>query len=226
MPSSTVQPPKFAEIPPDNWTFSADASATVRAALLNAPAYPDIVEQIAEMASLVSFKRERSKRDPDYFRLSATLRCRSPSPVTLFHSAATGYRAQYFSDIGLGERANRYAVEVLGGVLLGLIGLSPKRTCTEPWLDRTLADSDAKVWIHQGTWLRSPRPPDKLLRIERWTIEAAQDRASRKRARYAQLVPRDEDRIDFKGGFVRLDGTSLGTYKPDRSNHIHEQGFT
>jgi hypothetical protein len=126
----------------------------------------------------------------------------------------------------MGEQANRHAVEVFGEVLLRFIESEPKRTCTEPWLTHTLKDADAKAWIHQGRWLRSPRESDKLLQVKRWNVEIAHDKDSRKRARFAQLVPRTEDRIDVKGGFVSLDGTSLGTFKPDRSVHIHEQGFT
>ncbi len=47
-----------------------------------------------------------------------------------------------------------------------------------------------------------------------------------KRAGYSQLTPWLENRIDFKGGFVSLGGELFGTLKPNRAQHIHENGFT
>jgi len=209
------------------WRVSEQAPSDQRSLLVNGPDFAEIVRSIKDSVfEPITYRREQSKEHRGYYRLCATLTCRSALPIALFHSAATGYRAQYFLDPRLGEQANRFAAAEIGAVVMGQIASAPKRTCADPWLQATVGDDEAKVWIHQGRWLRSPKRSDKLLHVTRWAVDHAQDLYSRKRRRYAQLVPWTENRLEFKGGFATLDGRPLGTLKPDRTRHLHEEGFT
>jgi hypothetical protein len=126
----------------------------------------------------------------------------------------------------MGEAANRFAVECIGRSVWEFAKLHPKRSCPVSWMRATVEDEDAKVWIHQGQWLRAPSLAKRLLRVERWQEHASSDKCTRKRARWSQLTPADEDRIDLKGGFVALEGEPLGSLKPTRSMNINQHGFT
>jgi len=147
--------------------------------------------------------------------------------VDLFHNSARGYRAQYYSSIKAGERANVYALRSLAARVVELSQAAPKRTCPPNFIARSIASSHAKLWIHQGLWLRHARSRDSELFVSRWLErQRSTDAKQRKKARWAALAPRTECRIDIKGAYFRLDGKSLGTLKPGRSSDIHYLGFT
>ena len=56
---------------------------------------------------------------------------------------------------------------------------------------------------------------------------ASEDKKRRKMARWATLVPQQEDAIDIKGTFLTIDGEPLPfNPKQGRSKQIHELGFT
>jgi len=189
-----------------------------RTHLLQGPNYEQIIRDLADTVHVVKYRRERCCGNRDYFRLNATLKCFSPVHVDLFHSSAAGYRAQYYIAPAMGEAANRFAVECIGRSVWEFAKLHPKRSCPVSWMRATVEDEDAKVWIHQGQWLRAPSLAKRLLRVERWQEHASSDKCTRKRARWSQLTPADEDRIDLKGGFVTLEGEPLGSLKPTRSD--------
>jgi hypothetical protein len=196
-----------------------------RRSLLGGLGYEQIISEIAASAQLLTYRRERCRTDHKYFRLNATLGCCSRH-VDLFHNSSAGYRAQYLLSIPEGERANCYAVSQIGGRVCPLIRSSLKRTCPDAWVKATVEDSAAKIWIHQGRWLRGQARADRMLSVERWREDCAPDADTKKKARWSQLTPEFEDRIDLKGGFVTMEGESLGSLKPARSKNINRHGFT
>ena len=217
---------RFQHVSPEDWLISSTADALRTKSLLCSPSFNSIVSLILSSIVSVKFARQRCKGDQNYFRIVATIECSSFAVVDMFHNSSSGYRAQYFLSTELGDFANRYIVQKIGERLHSELISTPKRSCSSAWADASIQDPDAKVWIHQGRWLRYQSNADKLLHVDRWRTDHAKDQKSIKRARYSQLAPASEKYIDFKGGFVSLDGRSLGTLKPDRALHIHRNGFT
>jgi hypothetical protein len=194
--------------------------------LLRGASYEEIIARLAREAVIANHKRERAKSKPRYFRALLTVQA-SSSVVDLFHNSACGYRAQYWAGVKNGERANAYALEQLAPRLLELLKAVAKRTCPPDWVEKSIAHLDAKVWIHQGLWLRHAKKDHYLLHVDRWGRQrASTDAQRRKRATWASLIPDLETRIDVKGAFLTLTSEPLGTMKPTRAHDIYELGFT
>jgi hypothetical protein len=222
---SQSQQTAFQRVAAGDWNLAVSDAKRLEY-LLRGPDYADIIGQVFRSVTTVTYKRERLRKDHRFFRLTATLTCSSPIPVDLFHNSAAGYRAQYYLAPGLGDSANAFAVAILSRLIVAELRTHPKRSCPPTWANASIGDSDAKVWIHQGHWLRAPDRACKQLHVVRWREQPLSTGEDRKRARYSQLTPCSEDRIDFKGGFVSRDGALFGTLKPSRAPHIHENGFT
>jgi hypothetical protein len=172
---------------------------------------------------IVSLKRARLRDYPRYHRVEITLELKA-TIVDLFHNSAAGYRAQYYYRVKTGEWANQYVIRKLCPGVLQLLVDRGKRTCPVWWVERSLAHPEAKLWIHQGSWLRHARKSDGRLRIRRWL---AYKWAEKHKDLWSSLAPGDETRIDIKGAPVALDGTPLSTsLKPTRGQQIHDAGFT
>ena len=217
----------FATISSATWRLNRNVPAKRRDLLQKCPSYENIVETAVEEAHLLLHKRERAKSNTKFFRAVVILQV-GPETVDLFHSSASGYRAQYYASVGLGERANVYALKHLVPRILDMLKTREKRTCPRRWLEMSLSSKDAKVWIHQGRWIRHAKATDRVLNVERWVHEqvCCPDPDRRKKARYAALAPSAEWRIDIKGAFFTLAGEPLGTLKPTRAWDIHDLGFT
>jgi hypothetical protein len=224
MPDSSQTETSFCRVPSNLWFVRTD-ERTVLEALLDAPPFDQILETLASSIDSVIFSRERCDENHKYFRVSATITFSSAHAVRLFHSASTGYRAQYFCHPETGESANRFALHRLCPSVLSAISMKPKRSCALPWARLSLADESAKVWIHQGSWARWRENRIKLLHIDRWRSALPVGKDA-KRLRLSPLVPDQETRIDVKGGFVSLAGKPLGSLKPSRPIHIHTLGFS
>jgi hypothetical protein len=193
---------------------------------LNSPAFDEIIEGIAQSAQLIRYRREQNKHNHNYFRVNVTLRCPDNRLIDLFHSSATGYRAQYYLDPALGEWANKRAIDSVAPRLFDLVGAVPKRTCADDWCASSIYDDSSKIWIYQGRWFRSPSYLDRLLEIERWDADHAADKTAKKRCRWSELAPFSEDRLNIKGGWISLKGRRLPSLKPQRSRNINENGYT
>jgi hypothetical protein len=193
---------------------------------LSSPGYERIIKRIASEAHIATHRRQRAERRPNYFRVYVKLRCRAET-ISLFHSSRSGYRAQYYSSVAGGEKANRFALAVLvpriGELLIG----KEKRGCSWSWMETSLLDPAAKLWIYQGHWLRANARRERNLFVQRWLrVQADGDKQRRKRARWAMLTPSSEVCLELKGGFVSLSGMPLGSLKRTRSRDLHELGFT
>jgi hypothetical protein len=130
--------------------------------------------------------------------------------------------------VELGETANRLALDELSPRVVPLIqshGMKPLRSSI---LDRSLQHPAAKIWIHQGLWLRHARREDRVLRVACWHFQLnSQDKRRRKLARWACLAPQHEASIVLKGGFVFPNGQPwLGPPDKQRSEELHLCGFT
>src|SRR5207247_2371391 len=139
------------------------------------------------------------------------------------------YRAQYYKSVRMGEKANKLLVSALMPLVLKWLARTPKRTCSLDWVRESLSRPSAKVWIHQGHWLRYSNNAERCLSAKRW---ANQDPASlckcqKRKLRYGGLCPARETRINLMGAFLTLvDNPSEFVVKSDRGRDIHEFGFS
>jgi hypothetical protein len=211
---------KFVRLPRRVWKLSGDFSR------FSSPAYEEIIGRIVREAAISAHRRERARHRPKYFRARVILQCSSKS-ISLFHNARSGYRAQYYSSIARGERANQFALAALVPQVKRLLQDQAKRTCPWSWMRRSLLDASAKVWIYQGRWLRTNSRRDRKLLVDRWMRAQRTETGSRRmNALRSMLTPASETRIELLGGFMSLDGARLGSLKDSRSKELHELGFT
>lgn len=219
---------RFVCISQREWRLSDKLDGGRRKRLLSGPPLEEIVELMANSATVSSHKRERCRSYPQYYRVVIALKIDSEI-VDLFHNSACGYRSQYYRSVKHRQRANDYAVKTLVPRIVQLLTGHAKRTCPLCWVRKSLSNVDAKLWIHQGCWLRCARHGDRILQVKRWLAKQhpCQDPSRRKKARWSSLTPKEESQIDFKGAFLTLDGKPLGrSLKPTRGKDIHECGFT
>lgn len=216
----------FVHISDTEWRLSETLDLQRRNWLQRSPPYEQIVRNLLRGLSRAKVAREHSKDIPGYSRAVVTLEVDSAA-LDQFYSSASGYRAQYYASPALGTVANRFALDVLLPRVELLVTDLNKSTCPARWVTQSLRDSDAKLWPHQGIWLRYARNSDKGLLVLRW-LDRQQDPTKKIRTRAARsmLTPANETNLDLKGGFLSLTGQPLGTFKPDRAQHIHELGYT
>lgn len=190
---------------------------------MHAITFSSLVRRIVGGFTILSHKRARLRDYAGYYRAEVTLEV-DAAIVDLFHNSAAGYRAQYYHSVKNGESANEYAVRQLVPRVMQLLGGVRKRTCPACWVRRSLLHPEAKLWIHQGPWLRRPKKTDRQLGVRRWL---AYKWKKKHKQHWPSLIPRNETRIDLKGAPLRLDGTPLPKcLKPNRGQQICEAGFT
>jgi len=210
----------FIQIPANEWRLGGCMST------LASPEYERIVKRLVREARLINHWREKAKSNHEFFRIRITLVCSSEA-ISLFHNANTGYRAQYYSSIARGERANTFALNAMASRICELLNGSEKRTCPLWWIKKSLLDPAAKIWIHQGIWLRSPKREIQNLEVTRWlSMQTTTDKDRQKKAKWSMLTPYNESRLELMGGFLSKSGKSLGSLKESRSKDLHELGFT
>lgn len=216
----------FVRVSESEWNLSQQLAPNRRRQLLDAPPYEQLVEGLMRQMSLVKVARERSRDTPGYFRAVVILRV-CATALDLFYNGASGYRAQYYQAADLGTFANRFALDRLLPAITAAVAAANKRTCPAAWVEKSLCDTDAKLWPHQGIWLRYARRADQNLLVERWLARRDDpDKKLRKRAKRSMLTPADERLLELKGGFLSPVGAALGTFKPKRSQDLHELGYT
>jgi len=148
--------------------------------------------------------------------------------LDLFFNACTGYRAQYYEAEEVGVAANRMAVDAMLPALISQAIYPRTRKPAEDLARASLEAKAAKLWIHQGPWLRLCRRAERVLAVPRWQIGlTSEDRRTRKLARWGSLVPATEARVVVKGAFI-LDGrpAALGKTPHVRASELHTLGFT
>jgi hypothetical protein len=211
----------FTRIPESEWVIHPSVAWQRRRFLLRGLSFEEIVQRIVQSANCVRILKNVAKANPAAKRAVVTLQM-PPSLVDAFHNSAAGYRAQFYKSPTLGESANRYAIDALQQRILAAAKPSGRG-----WLRASLGTVDAKLWIHQGLWLRWERRADRNLLVSRWL--ASQNCLSRKGyplANWAILTPAAEQVIEVKGGFVEPSGGCLPPQKGRRASQLHRCGFT
>jgi hypothetical protein len=214
----------FVRVPSDQWRIHESGRTT--STLQSGPEYEEIVRLIASTAIVLDYQRQGrrglARQNRVILRFAVDKRL-----VDLFHNAATGYRAQYYASPELGDEANTLVVRALAARAATILAGHSKRTCRLDWLKASLEQPSAKVWIHQGVWLRHARRSAEQLRVERWYRHRHdQDVAIRRRVRWGSLLPDSEGSLEVKGAFLDDQGAALESLKPDRARELHEYGFT
>jgi len=206
------------------WQLHPRVRGSRRLRLLRGTSFGRIVQSILEQAAIASHKREKLGRG--YYCAVVILEM-DAALVDLFHNSAAGYRAQYYGGTQKGESANKYAIRSLSSRIIKLLNSRQKRTCPPGWLEKSILHPEAKLWIHQGRWLRLAKHSGRNLLVRRWLNQPRTPRRERKLRRWASLTPRDETRIDLKGAPIRLDGRPrTKSLKPNRGRDIHLFGYT
>ena len=202
------------------WQLTGDMSQ------LPSPGYERIIRRVASEVDIAAHHRERGRWKANCFRACVKLKCRAET-ISLFHSSRSGYRAQYYSSVAGGEQANRFALALLVPRVGELLRGKLKRGCSWSWMEKSLLDPTAKIWIHQGPWLRVNARRDRSLFVKRWVkAQADKHKNRRKKARWAMLTPCSGVCSELKGGFVSPSGMPVGFFKETRSRDLHELGFT
>ncbi len=139
---------RFVHVSPGIWQLTGDMSQ------LSSPGYERIIHRVAREVDVAGYRRQRAQRKAKCFRACVKLKCGAET-ISLFHNSRSGYRAQYYSSVASGEKANRFALAVLVPRIGELLRGKEKRGCSWPWMEKSLLDAAAKIWIHQGAWLRA-----------------------------------------------------------------------
>lgn len=187
--------------------------------------FEQLVTELLEHVYISDHKRQRSD-DGKHYRV--ILKLEVPCEIIdEFHNSAFGYRAQYYQNKNLGERANKFVVDKLVAAILKT-NIIWKRTINSAWLRLSLEGLDTKVWIYQGMWLRRKNTGDRNLLVERWQNNKGTNifNDTDKKIVWGSLTPREEHRLILKGTFITLQGASAEPKKIGRSSELYELGFT
>ena len=147
---------QFIHLDDTEWCFSERVLASHKRRLLESPDFPELIEQISARLKIDCLKRNEKKDKKGYFRIIVTIKL-PPKIVDLYFNSASGIRAQYYKSIKKGEQAEQYAHKKLIPVILKKLDCVTKRTCPIDWINKSLNHKFAKLWIHQGLWLRHHR---------------------------------------------------------------------
>ena len=215
----------FSNVADATWAFRDVKPA--RMARLRQYQFTEIVDMIAQTATLVSFRMERGKPglaysgrrrpvvtvrvDPqvaDLFQLQP----RAARPVPSERENRTGRDPICREDLRQSDRGSAIA--------------SNKHARHIDAIMASLEHKYAKAWIYQGTWLRSyPRTEGRLM-VALWS-GSRMDARRRKLARWASYLPSEEGRIQFKGAWMY--GASVlddGATSLKQSTEIHDCGYS
>jgi len=218
---------EFHVIPAKAWNLHRPIARDQQSAVNT---FEQIVDSIKKKATVRVHRRERKKKSLEgpHYRVRIKLKV-DRKAVDLFHNSRAGYRAQYYYSITNDERANRYFIRQLCPRVVDLLKKTHKRTCPPSLIQASLLGQYTKVWINQGSWVRTARHHDRLLKPKRWAEKNGKNLEKRQRTllRWGSLAPQTETCIDLIGTFVTLKGRPIKkNHKLNRSMEIHEYGFT
>ena len=216
----------FGRVPEDEWRIGTNVELGRKQRLLETD-FGTITDEVSRQLHLAYFKRERLREHSEAFRVVLTV-CLPAKVVDELHNGAGGYRAQFYLGVSQGERANRHLIDRMLPVLQSACRDEHKRGCPWSFVEASLSGTDAKVWIHQGDWLRRKRHSDRNLMTPRWLQNSeSMNLRCGKIGVWAQLTPAQETRVVLKGGAVDHGNQSLGiVLKPSRSQELYDFGFT
>lgn len=195
--------------------------------LLRAPPFESLVDDMLRGAKVDSIRWERSNEDSCGRRYVVVIRV-DPARLDRFFNASSGYRAQFLAGVRLGRQADRYARDAAMRELAPQLASRYGPAHPEALVETSIAHPRAKVWIHQGRWLRWARRTDRVLHVAAWQAGLeSDDDDRRKKARWGMLAPHTESLLLLKGAYLH-EGIALAVGKgpADRARDLHELGFT
>ncbi|MDR5740151.1 hypothetical protein [Caballeronia sp. LZ016] len=219
-------PQPFECVDPEVWRLNSTVSNERRNWLLAPPSFDGIFELLKHRLTLEQVIKQRATDDKTVSRVVVKLRT-SARAIDLFHNSSSGYRAQYYTDVGLGDAANKLVLEELLPIVVPLV-LQLRPSLPIDFLDQSFGHPCAKVWIYQGLWLRHARSDHRVLEVPRWQSQLGSEKnRPRKLARWGCLAPDSESAFVIKGGFVFPDGRRrCDVPGKNRATEIHAFGFT
>jgi hypothetical protein len=220
----------FVTLPADVWVLS-DSIAPERRAILSAP--PSFVETVAALrkhASIHSCKRARPNRSRTPWPKRVVVVLAFPEGeqwVDVFHNSASGVRAQCLHNVGLGREALAYARDVLRSRAIELLGNRSLTRALRDFAHISLCNDSAKVWIHQGLWVRHARAEARDLRIATWVNCTPKSKHEADLLRYGSKAPERPALIDVLGGLYDESGAAMSGKPPlHRPDQVNRFGFT
>ena len=220
----------FVTLPPDVWVLSDSISSQRRALLSAPPPFKETVGALRDHAAIHSCKRARPNRSPTSWPKRVVVVLAFPGGerwVDIFHNSASGVRAQCLHSVPLGCQALNYARDVLRSRAIELLEDRGLTRALRDFSHISLGADSAKVWIHQGTWVRHARADVHDLRIAKWDNCVPNNESEAKLLRYGSKAPERPALIDVLGGLY----DEIGAAKPGkpplhRPEQIHRFGFT
>ena len=219
---------KFRLAPIKDWVIDRSVVPPRRAQLLGRASFESIVAAIFAETTVHRIRREKRKTKIGFHRYTITLRAKARD-VDLWHNSRGGYRAQYYIDERLGDAANAYAVKILSELAGRLIRGDSRRRRFWPMAEKSICHREARLWIHQGLWLRHARREDRLLYALNWQGSGSRIRSKEivKLVRWGMLIPKEESKLVLKGQWLNSRGSAVSeTPKSDRARSIARYGFT
>lgn len=222
---------RFSRIDDDRWVVDASVEPVRRRRLLQAPSFDRLVGEMLRGAKVEALKWESApkrngRREPGR-RYVIKVRV-DPARLDLFFNSSSGYRAQFLAGAQLGRRADRHVLDVAMRELASQLASRYGPAHPQASVEASIAHPRAKVWIHQGLWLRFARRDDRVLKVAAWqTRLESDDKNRRKKARWGMLAPDAESLLLLKGAY--FDGGTpldIGKSPAARSRDLHELGFT
>lgn len=215
----------FVRIPSTEWRLQQEVERARIQRLSHGPDFYEIVRSVRAFRCIARYKRTKLKDLAGFYRIELCLEM-DADVVDLFHNGSAGYRAQYYASPELGDRANEYLLQELVPRICETVTSARRRTCPAEWVEKSLRAAGAKLWVHQGLWLRHLARSDRGLHIDRW-LRYQWDSRQRHKRYWSQLTPSTETKIVVKGTPLTLDGgVAARALKPHRSRDIHVRGYT
>ena len=226
---------RFIRIPKKEWLFAASVESRRLKKLLNKDGFRRISDCLASKAKIVECKRAAYRTKKGYFRIEITIQANART-IDAFFNSRCGYRAQFYNSPKKGEEANAFAISKLLPVVRSFLQKHPKRTLPLDWVNKSLSDKEAKIWIYPGNWIR-PFNQDgqkkyRNLCVERWAEEKQPPQSQEhKLSKLSKLAPDCETRLHIKGGWMKLKGQPI-LQKQLKKNHklrskqLYNHGFT
>lgn len=217
----------WGRVEPGEWVLSQGVGGARLRRLLCAPEFPKVVRRLLSGARVQGVVRERLGSARDCARVVVCLAV-GREILDLFHNSSSGYRAQYYRGPACGDAANDFVLEMLGAQVPALLRSLPGWEAAIEWAQASMRAPGAKVWIHQGLWLRHAKREDRVLRVPRWQTPRSECPRCCKLAQWGMLAPAPMGvgLLELKGGFLDKDGRAVGTKKPQRALELHSLGFT
>jgi hypothetical protein len=217
----------FARFEGDVWRLDPSVEPGRRKWLLLAPPFERLAADMLREAKVEAIRWERSKEDSRGRRFVVVIRV-DPARLDLFFNSSSGYRAQFLAGPQIGRRADRHVLDVAMRELAPQLASRYGPAHPQASVEASIAHPRAKVWIHQGQWLRFARRDDRVLKVAAWQARLeSDDKNRRKKARWGMLAPHTESLLLLKGAYLH-EGRALkvGKDPADRARDLHELGFT